>query len=91
MIDFVDILIKPYGKRGHYPVLVELDWGNLPPRVRQVIGFWKPLQYVCTVLANDDHVPENRFYLNMEELLTRAATERSEAGRILEGAQLQLL
>lgn len=89
-VDVVDILIRPHGKRGHYPVLVEIDWGNLPERVIKVIGYWKVLRYVCEILAHDEHVPPEHYAVNVQELLEQAATERSEAGESFPVEPLQL-
>lgn len=76
MEDTIRILIRPHKVREHHEVVVTIYWGSIPPRVRKIIGYWKPLQYVCSILAHEEKVPPETYYLDVEALLVEEAREQ---------------
>lgn len=76
--DIIKILVQPYGKRGHHPVTVYIEWGNLPKHVRNAIGYWMVLRHAGLLLANWDGPMPEEFTVQVQELMEQALLEQQE-------------
>ena len=73
MKEVLDVLVQRKKYKGHHLVVVEVQWGNLPPRVIELIGRHQVLQYVCHLLATCDEKPPEFWVVDVQSLMESAA------------------
>ena len=76
-MDTCRLLVKPFNCREHKEVLLEIDWGNLPPNVIKAIGTWLPIKHAGIRLSHmkSGELPE-RFRVEIGRMMEEAAAER---------------
>lgn len=76
-MDTCRLLVKPFNCREHKEVLLEIDWGNLPPNVIKAIGRWLPVRHAGLRLSNmkASELPD-RFRVEIGRMMEEAAAER---------------
>lgn len=75
MRETIRILVKPHNKRGHYEVMLTIEWGNLNSEWRDRVGYHNVLEFARNIIAQCPVKPEEKFFLDMDWELTKIAID----------------